>query len=59
MGRKKKVNIDKLVKVKNIRAIDVNGIIFSYDNPSDFVEAWPGFKLWFEVASKNNVPVIS
>ena len=32
-----------------VNGIVVDNILFYYDNPNDFLEAWPGFKLWLEL----------
>lgn len=53
MGRKKKVNIENKIRVKNIKGVEINGVIFSYDISNEFIEAWPGIKMWLDVEANN------
>lgn len=55
MGRKKKVNIEKTIRVKNIKGAEIYGAIYSFDTSAEFIEAWPGIKMWLEVDAKNKV----
>lgn len=51
MAKNKKKS--KKTKIEHCNGIYYNGIIWYYDDPADFVEAYEGFKLWAEVeASK-------
>lgn len=40
--------VSKTVKSK-VNGIVIDNVLFYYDKPNDFLEAWPGFKLWLEV----------
>ncbi len=44
-------NKTKKVKptIRNAKGIIYKGILWYYDTNNDFLEAWPGFKLWAEV----------
>lgn len=53
MGRKKKLNVENKLRVKNVRGIEIDGVIFSYDTPAEFLEAWPGIKMWLDVEARN------
>lgn len=53
MGIKKMVNAENKSKARNIRGVEIDGVIFSYDIPAEFLEAWPGIKMWLDVEASN------
>ena len=50
--RKSKVKKEKF-SINNCRGVKIGDVIFYYDTNTDFVEAWPGIKMWLEVAANN------
>ena len=51
---KRKSNIKKKkLSINNCNGVIVGDVIFYYDSNADFVEAWPGIKLWLDVAASN------
>lgn len=51
---KRKSNVKKgKLSVNNCREVKIGDVIFYYDTNADFVEAWPGIKMWLEVVANN------
>lgn len=51
---KNKVKKAKLT-ISNAKGIFYKDILWYYDTHNDFLEAWPGFKLWIAVEEANGV----
>lgn len=51
---KNKVKKTKLI-ISNAKGIIYKDILWYYDTNNDFLEAWPGFKLWIAVEKANRV----
>lgn len=41
--------------INDAKGIIYKGILWYYDTNNDFLEAWPGFKLWIGVEEANKV----
>lgn len=54
---KNKVKKTKKAKltISNAKGIIYKDILWYYDTHNDFLEAWPGFKLWIAVEEANRV----
>lgn len=37
------------IELKKARGVFYKNVLWYYDDPSDFIEAWPGIKMWIEV----------
>lgn len=48
MAKGKKIKNTSKVELKNAKGVFYKGILWYYDTSADFLEAWPGFKLWIE-----------
>ena len=42
----------KAKKIK-VNGVIINDVLFYYKDSYDFMEAWPGIKLWLEVEREN------
>lgn len=51
---KNKVKKAKLT-ISNAKGIIYKDILWYYDTNNDFLEAWPGFKLWIAVEEASKV----
>lgn len=54
---KNKVKKTKKAKltISNAKGIIYKDILWYYDTNNDFLEAWPGFKLWISVEEANRI----
>lgn len=48
MAKDKKVKNASKIELKNAKGVFYKGVLWYYDTNADFLEAWPGFKLWME-----------
>lgn len=48
MAKGKKVKNTSKIDLKNAKGVFYKGVLCYYDTSTDFLEAWPGFRLWIE-----------
>ena len=50
---KRKTKLKKKLPVEKCNGVIYKGVLWYYEDSSDFIEALDGFKLWFEVDANN------